>query len=168
MKMEQYIVKDLLHFCNLTQKGLNEIKRSQIDFYDFSFVLKGETEYLINGERVIVKENDVILLPPGTWRERRESFGDIHFISFNFTAYDGALPSTKRFLSDAVNREMRLLCAVFSEKHISSYYHHSEKMTNILNCLLLELFDSITFRTNDENVVAILKYILPSVLHCRI
>lgn len=157
--MEKYIVKELLHFCNLTQKGINEIGRSKIDFYDFSFILKGEIEYIINGERVLLRENDAILLPPGTYRERREASGDIHFVSFNFTASDGAVPSTKCYLPDTVNREMRLLCAIFSEKHISSYYHHEEKMTNILNCLLLELFEGIAFRTNDENVVEILKYI---------
>ncbi len=157
--MEQYIVKELLHFCNINQKGLNEIKRSKIDFYDFSFLLKGEIEYIINGERVILRENDAILLPPGTYRERRKTSDDLHFVSFNFIAYEDAVPSTKCYLPETVNREMRLLCAVFSEKHISSYYHHGQKMTNILNCLLLELFEGITFRTNDENVVAILKYI---------
>ncbi len=157
--MEQYIVKKLLHFCNLSQRGLNEIGRSKIDYYDFSFMLKGQTEYLVNGESVILRENDAILLPPGTYRERRETFGDIHFVSFNFAAYDGTVPSTRYYLPDTVNREMRLLCSVFSEKHISSYYHHGQKMTNILNCLLFELFESITLKTNDENVASILKYI---------
>lgn len=157
--MIEYIVKELIHFCNLSQKGMTAIERSTIDFYDFSFVMKGSLEYVINGEKITLRENDAILLPPGTVRERRETFVDVHFVSFNFTAYDGTVPNTTYFLPDTVNREMRLLCAVFSEKHISSYYHHEEKMANILNCLLLELFDSIAFRTNDENVVSILKYI---------
>lgn len=157
--MEKYIVKELLHFCNLSQKGLNEIKRSKIDFYDFSFILRGEVEYIINGESVVLRENDAILLPPGTYRARCRCSSDVHFVSFNFAANKGSVPSTKYYLPDTVNREMRLLCAVFSESHISSYYHHVQKMTNILNCLLLELFESIAFRTNDENVVAILKYI---------
>ena len=54
---------------------------------------------------------------------------------------------------------MRALTEVFSEQHISAFYHSYEKITNILNCILFELIDAISLGSSDKNVISVLKYI---------
>ncbi|MBQ8250204.1 MAG: AraC family transcriptional regulator [Clostridia bacterium] len=157
--MDKYIVKDLLHFCNVTVKRSTKIEWRTIDYFDLTFVIKGQLHYTINDRIVVLRENDAILLPPGTLRSRPSVDGDVHYVSFNFTAYDEGVLPTKLYYENAITREIRSLASVFSEQHLSAFYHSHEKMTNILNCILFEFIDTVSLGSNDKNVLSVLKYI---------
>ncbi len=157
--MDKYIVKDLLHFCNIAVKKISKIERRTIDYFDLTFVIKGQMQYTVNDRTVTLRENDAILLPPGTLRSRTPLDGDAHYVSFNFTAYDEGVLPTKLFYKNVITKEIRSLASVFSEQHISAFYHSHEKMANILNCILFELIDTVSLGSNDKNVLSVLKYI---------
>lgn len=157
--MEEYIVKELLHFCNIMPKRCSRIDSHVIGYYDLTFVLRGSMEYFVNGESVTLLENDAILLPPGTARGRSAGESRVHYVSYNFLPYDGSVLPQEIYLKNAVTREMRSLCDIFSEQHISPFYHSREKQVSVLNCILYELIDRFTLGSNDKNVMAALKYI---------
>lgn len=157
--MDKYIVSELLHFCNVSPKICTRINRAAIDYFDLTFVLKGQLEYTVNGRDVTICENDAILLPPGTERARRQGMSEVHYVSFNFRAFDDSILPRGLFYPSVITEEIRALVSVFSEQHISSFYHSHEKTANILNCILFELLDAVSLGSNDKNVVAVLKYI---------
>ncbi len=163
--MEKYIVKDLLHFCNVSPKRCSKINRGEIDYFDLTFVLKGELEYTVNGRTVMIRENDAILLTPGTERSRTSGNSEVHYVSFNFRAYDDTVLPTKLFYRNVITNEIRSLASVFSEQHISAFYHSHEKIANILNCILFELIDALSLGSSDKNVIAVLKYINENLTH---
>ena len=163
--MDPYIVKELLHFCNISPKKCTHLDRCVIDYYDLTFVLRGSMVYILNGSSVTLSENDAILLPPGTVRERPAGNGRVHYVSFNFVPHDGSVLPLELFLKSAITREIRSLCGVFSEQHISPFYHSYEKIVNILNCILYELIDRFTIGSNDKNVIAALKFIDENLTH---
>ena len=157
--MDKYIVKELLHYCNITPKKCSKINKGVIDYYDLTFVLKGELEYNVNGRKVIIRENDALLLSPGTERQRTAGEAEVHYVSFNFLAYDGILLPQEFFYQNVITNQIRSLVSVFSEQHISAFYHSHEKIANILNCVLFEIIDALSLGSSDKNVVEVLKYI---------
>ncbi len=157
--MDKYIVSELLHFCNVSPKICTRINTAVIDYFDLTFVLKGQLEYTVNGKDITIRENDAILLPPGTRRARSLGVSDVHYVSFNFRAYDDGVLPGGLFYRNVITEEIRALVCVFSEQHISSFYHSHEKTANILNCILFELLDAVSLPSSDKNVVAVLKYI---------
>lgn len=96
--------------------------------------------------------------PPLDW--------DVHYVSFNFTAYDEDVLPTKLIYKNVITEEIRSLASVFSEQHISAFYHSHEKMANILNCILFELIDTVSLGSNDKNVLTVLKYIDENLTEC--
>ncbi|OKP79551.1 AraC family transcriptional regulator [Paenibacillus helianthi] len=62
-----------------------EIGRSLIDFHDLTFILEGQADYYINGEKFTVKAGDMLYAPPGSIREARTcKESPMHSYAFNF------------------------------------------------------------------------------------
>ena len=157
--MGAYIVRDMLHYCNISVKKCTKIDSRVIDYYDLTFVLKGSMTYLINGKECKLFENDAILLPPGTLRERRASVGETQYVSFNFTVNEGESLPARYFFQNVISQDIRTLVRVFSEEHISPLYHSREKAYSVLNYILLELLDVIALESNNSHVMEIIKFI---------
>lgn len=157
--MNPYIVKDLLHYCNVYLKAPTQIESAPIQYYDFTFVLKGEMTYLVNGKPYTLRENDAILIRPGEVRERLETDSPIKYVSFNFTANsDEAIPK-KSYLKNVISHDIKNLISVFSASHISDIYSSREKVINLLNYILLEIKDILDFESNNMHIIEIIKYI---------
>ena len=80
--MSAYIVKELLHYCNVNLKGTSKITRAPINYYDFTFMLKGKMTYIVNGKSYTLSENDAILITENDWEEMWKAI-DSMYPSFN-------------------------------------------------------------------------------------
>lgn len=160
--MEAYIVKDLLHYCNVFLKGDNhtkKIERAVIKYYDFTFVLKGRLTYYVDGKPYELSENDAILIKPGSTRERDEMREPVKYVSYNFTVFDPSVMPNKVYLKNVISHDIRKLVSVFSASHISDIYSSREKVINLLNYILLEIKDILDFESNNKHIIEIIKYI---------
>ena len=157
--MGAYIVKDLLHYCNVHLKGPSKIIKSVIDYYDFTFMLKGSMTYVVNGKSYTLSENDAIFIKPGSTRERIMTNEPIKYVSYNFTVYDGSLLPKQTYLKDIISHDIRSLVSIFSASHISDIYASREKVMNLLNYILLEIRDILDFDSNNKHIIEIIKYI---------
>jgi len=130
--MDAYIVKDLLHYCNVSLKRISAIEDAAIPYYDFTFVLKGEMTYSVCGKHYTLYENDAILIKPGERRERIASGVGAKYVSYNFTVFDDSRMPKKTFLKNIVSHDIRSLVSIFSAAHISNIYSSREKSVNLL------------------------------------
>lgn len=156
--MEHYIVKELLHFCNVNIK-CTHMTKYVIPYYDFTFVLKGEVTYAVDGKKYVLRENDAIFIKPGSARERFETESNVKYVSFNFTAHDDSHLPTPTHLVGVISHDIRKLISVFSASHISNIYSTRGKVINLLNYILLEINDILGFESNNKHIIEIIKYI---------
>jgi YesN/AraC family two-component response regulator len=157
--MIAYIVKELLHYCNVNVKSVSTIESAPINYYDLTFVLKGEMTYIVNGKKHILEENDAVLIPPSAIRERVGSNQNVKYVSYNFTVNDGSeLPSAVH-LKGIISHDIRSLCQIFSASHVSDIYSTREKVINLLNYILLEINDAVQLESNNKHIIDIIKFI---------
>ena len=157
--MNPYLVKDLLHYCNISVKACTSIERHTIRYYDLTFVLKGSMTYLINGKKHVLSDNDLMFLVPGTLRERLQGDCPVPYVSFNFSALSETYLPAKSFVRRAVTHEKRRLSGVFPQSHISPMHHERERVTAILNYILFLLLDEQKQEIGNPHVLKMLRYI---------
>lgn len=157
--MEAYIAKEIIHYCNISVRGCSEIEAEVIDYFDFTFVLKGSMTYIADGKKYILKENDAILLSPGTVRERYKSDIPVKYVSFNFLAFDESSLPKRPFMQNVISTDIKKMLSFFSLSHLSPMYRSREKLLNILNYILLELFNVLDFESSNSHVIEMIKYI---------
>ena len=153
-----YRIKELLHFCNISVKSCTAIVQERIAFYDLTMVLEGSLTYRANGREIVLRQNDVLLLPPGTLRERAGGDG-ASYASFNFTLEEGESLWEDAYMKGAVTPDIKKLLSLFAEEHISLFYHSREKATCVLGYILWELLDFKELPSNNPHIRCALKYI---------
>ncbi|MBR4060794.1 MAG: helix-turn-helix transcriptional regulator [Lachnospiraceae bacterium] len=157
--MQHYLVKDLSHYCNVTKSTYGIILEHPIPYYDFSFVLEGSMTYYVNGTKILLQKNDAIFLPPGTKRKREPVQGIVHFVSFNFTAVEGASFPFPQYMPNCINGNIRKLVSLYPPSYLSTFCYSKEKCINMLNYILLELAEASDLTSGNEHVMKILHYI---------
>ncbi len=157
--MNQYIVKEIFHYCNVSLGKSSYIPEIRIDYYDFTFVLSGTMKYMASGETIVLNKNDAILLKPGTIRSRIAVDEPVKYVSFNFSVTpDVELPS-ENYLQNCITQDIKKIVSVFSQSHLTPYYHSKEKVANLLNLILFELMDMIALKSTNPHVLKIVRYI---------
>lgn len=157
--MQHYLVKDISHYCNVTKSTYGTILEHPISYYDFSFILDGSMTYYADGVKILLQKNDAIFLPPETIRKREPVHGMVHFVSFNFTALEGAMFPFPHYMPNCINGNIRKLISLYPPSYLSTFCHSKEKCINMLNYLLLELAESSELTSGNEHVMKILPYI---------
>ena len=157
--MDAYIVKDIVFYCNTSAKACSEMKETILDFYDLTFVIKGEMTYIINGHKYLLQENDAILLPPGTLRQRISGNTSVKYVSFNFHVFDDTKLPQKIFMKNIITHDILKIISFCSHNHISRQYRSKEKLTNILNYILLEIQNILDIESNNPHVIKIVQFI---------
>lgn len=157
--MQHYLVEDISHYCNVTLKKYGTILERPIPYYDFSFLLDGSMVYYANGSKILLQKNDAIFLPPGTIRSREPVQETVRFVSFNFTALEGATFPFPAYMPNCINANIRRLVSLYPPSHLSTFYHSKEKCVNMLNYILFELAEASELTCNNEHVMKILHYI---------
>lgn len=132
-----------------------QIPDRQISYYDITLVSNGGLFYRIDGEPVQLLGGDVIVLPVGCRRYRAKSVEPAAYTSFNFTLRDGELPLRgyyKGALTPVVSDLIRLY--VSAEEP-----YKEEKRKHLLSAILYELVAYTERKAENENVLAIKRYI---------
>lgn len=157
--MKNYIVDEILHFCNVSLNQCYKIPQTKINYYDLTFMLTGNMTYMADDQTYTLEKNDAILLPPDTFRSRLADNKAVSYVSFNFTI----LPNTKLpftgFIKNCISPEIIKLVSAFPQQHLSPHFHSKEKASNILNYILFEISDVLSLKSNNTHVLNIVKYI---------
>lgn len=163
------MIKYFDYFINNSSSNIVPIKPSTIYFYHLALVLKGTCTYRINGQEIVLKENDALLLVPGTHRERPVTNGFLHIVIFNFYAEENSAPKECQLFKNAINQTIRKLLNVYPYKAYIKFPDNkintpdNPKIYGILHhlfeCILLELYDSLKYPTQNPHVINIIKYI---------
>lgn len=156
---KMHLVKELLHYCNISVRKCAEIQPRRIDYYGFTFVTEGSMVYVLNGKKYVVGQNDAVFLPPGTVRERLEGQTPVKYVSFNFTAAEGAKLDFPIYMRNVISKDLIKLVSVFPKIHSSEYNHSKEKLASILNYILYELKDIDFYGTNNDYMIKALRFI---------
>jgi YesN/AraC family two-component response regulator len=151
------MVKEVLFYCNVSTKSVSKIAPQKIDYYDLTFVLKGNLTYIIDGKPYILHEKDAILLKPETLRERIAENHQAKYVSFNFLLNEDI--AIENFLKGIINSEIEKLISVFPQRHLSDSFHSKEKTQSILNYILYEIIDNAGYKSQNQHIIKILKYI---------
>lgn len=157
--MDNYIVKKITRYYNASLDKCKYLPQEKINYYDLTFILDGEMTYIADGEKYIIRKKDAIFLPPGVIRERKEGTSPVKYVSFNFLAFDSSEIPIKYHLINCISKDIRHLFSMISHIHLFSPYRSEEKITTVLNYILLELIDYADKKIKNENIVKIIEYI---------
>lgn len=157
--MENYLVSDLLHYCNVSLPCCDVIKENPIPYYDFTYVLDGSMTYIVDGREVVLGKDDAIFLRPGMRRARRAADAPVRFVSFNFLLREGVTLPFDSYLKGCISPDTKRLFSIFSQEHLSPKFHAEQKCVNLLNYILFELLDTELLHSKNEHVRSILKHV---------
>ena len=157
--MNAYLVKYLKHYCNVSRKKSTKIEPIIINYYDFTFVIKGRLKYAINGQIYEIRENDALFVSPGNLVERFEINEPVKYVSYNFTAYDGAKMPEGPFLKGIITEQILTVVSCFTASHIAERYSTKEKVFCLLNYIIHEINDILDFKTSNPHIINIIKHI---------
>lgn len=159
--MEQYIIKNLNYYCNVKRAQCDYYPAQNINYYVLTFVLEGSSTYIIDGKKYSVNKKNAIFLSPGVTRERIDTKSPVWFVNFNFYIKDGfdlplpvSLPVSEKFLMD-----LKKLLQLFPYSHIPPDRFSKQKLTNLLNFILLELLENDQLKSKNQYVNKIIKII---------
>lgn len=162
-----YLVKELLYYGYHSLSKFGKIQKAPVDFYHLTFVLEGTFTYIADGNVYNLKENDALILPPGTMRERLGGNHNVKFVIFNFLTDKTVNIPLDFFMKSAINKNIKDILDIYPN---IKYYSTEQEQTyetkkannllkNILNCILIELIDSKKYVTNNPHVKKALHYI---------
>lgn len=157
--MQNYLVRELTHYCNISVPYCDRIIERVIPYYDFTYVLEGSMTYVINGKDITITRNDAIFLPPGTRRARRKGTDPVRYVSFNFHLFDDVALPFDCVLRGCISDDTRRLFKLFAQQHLSPKFHSEQKCVNLLNYILFELLDTTAIGAKNEHVIKILRHV---------
>lgn len=144
------------------ERHVEAIPASVIPYYDLTIVLEGKLEYRVNNRRVEVGENDVILMPPGSKRERFRTEGAVTYVSFNFRT-DDPLP-IPLLVENGASKEVRMMVYACNEieRDRTDWHDSFESMTS---AILHAIRAHVTRSENSDLTERILAYIRENYRH---
>ena len=162
-----YIVKKLCHYSNYSVSQHIKMEKSKIPFYHLVFLFKGEMTYIVDGTPYTLTENDAILLPPGSIREREKGTAPSKYIIYNFRTYENdPLKDLDILLKNAVTPNIKKLLTLYPYSYNTNTSKEKTEVNktvaiiyNILNCILLELLDSNRYDIRNPHVLNAINYI---------
>ncbi len=154
-----YLVKDILHYCNVSLAQCTQIESKVISYYDFTFVIEGEIIYSVNQTEYTLQPGDAIFLPPGTLRARHSGTTPVNFVSFNFLANEGSCFDFPCFMKNIISKEITDLISIFPKLHMYKYDFSKQKLAAVLNYILYELKHITFYGTTNPHVLKAIHYI---------
>ena len=162
--MMAYIVKELLRLLHKSTKSCIPIQPYVIIYWELTIVLEGSLTYVINGTEYKVESNDAILVPSGSHRKRYEGSA-ADYISFNFIPEDDSIPLRNILYKNVMSHELKSIISVFPRKSLLcepicfDVDSERKKAANILNYIILDIFDTVSYVDKTENVKKAISYI---------
>ena len=123
----------LIYYRHNQNFNQSEITKQKISFNELTIVLKGQLNYVVNGQRVNVLAGDVIYIHSGSERYRELST-EADYVSFNFFSdIDLELPV---LLKNGVSDVVYHIIATFDLINKYTTNLVDERFTLLLSCLL--------------------------------
>lgn len=127
-------------------------------FFDLTMVFSGELHYNIDGQDIILKKNDTLLIPPGSMRIRYAGDKPAHYMSVNYYGIGEEeksiplyIPNCRPFFKEAL---------LFFDKILESKIPSTNSAINYGLHLLIELLkNEIENQNLNQHVHRILEYI---------
>lgn len=131
----------------------------QTHYYDLTFVLSGSLTYILDGKTYVINKNDAMLARPNTIRERLKGNSPVSYVNFNFIANDDSIFPDEILLKNIIPPTIKHIISAIPQKRLTPLFYTREKMTNILNYILIELIDNNTSRSQNSYIIEIINYI---------
>ena len=157
--MDNYIVSEVLHYCNISVPHCSQFQKHVIDFYDLTFVLNGSMTYIADGKSYTIKKNEALFLKPRTACQRLLGTEPVKYVSFNFKINEGITLNFPPHIKNCVSSDIKRIISAFPQSHLSPYFYSKQKATNMLNFILFEMLDIETLDTNNDHILKIYRYI---------
>lgn len=109
-------------------------------YHDLTFVLKGKLYYTVNGETYTISEGEAVYCPAGATMSREKSI-KASYVSFNFTTKHNEPLPLSCHLTDTLSHEVRSYIEMINHLLRKPDIHHDEKLMNLINLILLRLFE---------------------------
>lgn len=147
-----------LHYFRFRkEKRVEAISPAVIPYYDLTMVLEGSMEYRLNNRRIVASENDVLLMPPGTKRERFEGTGKTTYVSFNFKT-DEPL-SLPLLIEKGLGKELRMMIYACNEINHDHGDYDRAAFEDVTSAILNALRAFVTRSGNSALTERILAYV---------
>ncbi len=148
---------NLLYSRHNVDRPCGELKLTRIPYCDLTVVFKGALEYTVDGKSVTVNGGDMIFMPEGTSRERKQSAGNVDYISFNFVSESKIeLPV---FVGGAVHSEIILVVGAYDKINKATFLNNKEKNEHLLLFILSVLEDRAKRRSLNPLTLKVMEYI---------
>ncbi len=157
--MESYIAKELLFYCNVSVPKCGAMSPHTTYYYDLTFVLSGSLTYILNGETYVIEKNDAMLAKPNTIRQRLAGNSPVSYVNFNFLANDDNSLPDEILMKNIISPTIKHIVSAIPQKRLSPFFYTKEKMTNILNYILIDLIDNRSLKSRNNYITEIVKYI---------
>ncbi len=148
---------NVFHYRNAKLLSVFELHPCIIQYYDLTIVLSGELSYRVNEQQITLKQGDIMLLPPGTWRARDLQTKEVHYVSFNF--YTERKIDLPLIMKGAATAEIRALFKAFTPPHLSVLERGKEKAACIVGYILEALTVFNQHSSRNPHIQKALSYI---------
>lgn len=113
------------------------IPRTKITFYELTFMLRGQMEYIVNDENIVLRSGDIIYIKDESYRERLTS-SENDYVSFNF--YTDAPPELPAYLHEGITNEIKLLLSASGEIYANMTDINDFACLNlVLECIIVNI-----------------------------
>ena len=154
-----------LHYYRWHKEGAVEaIAPSVIPYFDLTMALAGDLEYRVNNRKITVKEGSLILMPPGTKRERFRTEGSTVYVSFNFRTEED-LSALPLLVEEGVTKEIRIMLHACNEIDRDRGAYQQEAFEDMTSAILNAIRAEVTRSQNSELTERILAYIRANYRH---
>ncbi len=113
---------------------------------DLTFCIEGEMHYVYNGEHIILRAGDGIMILPGTARERYESFTPTRYASINVTfdyqeefEIDGYLPGV-------VNSSILYMLDILKKDYVTVSLNRNQKCLSAFSYIYNQIVETVCDR----------------------
>lgn len=133
---------------------------STLSSHIINVLLSGELHYIIDGVTFSMKASDAIFMRPNCHRIRLAGDQPAHFCIIRFRVESGEAPDFPTLLSDCVTEELKELLFLGDKIMKDRTGHHTEeKLSHILELVLLTLQESLEKESRNPHIRKILQYI---------
>ena len=119
---------------NKNQKPDN-LRSYKIDFSELTLIYDGELQYVIDHKKYILRKNDLIYIPAGSFRERKTS-QSAHYVSFNIRNHEEKSLFT---MQNGVSNAVKYIIATCDEIREYTTDFSDERYMLLLQCLFKQL-----------------------------
>ena len=151
------VMYHVFHYCNNNVPKSFAMDTTPIHYYDLTMVMSGRLSYVVQDRPMLLEAGDIMLLPPGTKRQRLELDEPVHYVSFNFRTDEHIdLPI---LMKNSITGEVRALFKAFARRHLYDEIRGREKASAIIGYIIADIIDVNQFAHLNPHIRKAIAYI---------